>query len=150
VHTSRWPAASSDADFSPYLAGRPEASAEMFWRFAELARLPGPATFELQDKVVVLSGTQRIYGSVRILSTGLGEHLNLGRRVADQRIVKVENLTRNVIFHRCRVSSMSDLDDEFGRWLAEAHAIGDGDHSSRTAVAAALQEPRPDAAPCPP
>jgi hypothetical protein len=38
---SRWPVASCDADFSPYLAGMPEASVAMFGRFIDLARAAG-------------------------------------------------------------------------------------------------------------
>jgi hypothetical protein len=126
VHTSRWPAASNDADFSPYLAGKPEASIEMFWRFVELARTSGPVTFELQNGIIVLCGTQRIFASVRVLSSGLRGGLNLTRRLTDRRIGKVGNLTQSVISHGYRVGSMSDLDEEFGRWLAEARAVGDG------------------------
>ena len=60
MRKSRWPVASSDADFFPYLDGMPATSVELFWRFVELARAPGPVTFELQTKVIVLSGTRRI------------------------------------------------------------------------------------------
>ena len=48
------------------------------------------------------------------------------RRLADRRIGKVENPTKNVVFHLYLVSSMSDLDEEFGQWLAEARAVGNG------------------------
>jgi hypothetical protein len=72
-------------------------------------------TFELQKQVIVLCGTRRIYASVRALSRGLAGHLNLRRRLADRRIGKVENLTKNVVFHRYFVSSMPDLDEEVGQ-----------------------------------
>lgn len=42
-------------------------------------------------------------------------HLNLRRRLADRRIGKVENLTKNVVFHHYFVSSMPDLDEEVGQ-----------------------------------
>jgi hypothetical protein len=61
VRKSLWPVASSEADSSPYLDRMPETSAEMFWRFIELAHATGPVTFELQNKVIVLSGTRRIF-----------------------------------------------------------------------------------------
>jgi Domain of unknown function (DUF5655) len=125
---SRWPAASSDADFAPYLAGKPDTSVELFWRFVELARTPGPVTFELQNGIIVLCGTKRIFASVRVLDNGLGGGLNLTRRLTDRRVRKAGNLTQSVISHRYFVSSMSDLDEEFARWLAEARAVGDGAH----------------------
>ncbi len=39
---NRWPVASGDAGFAPYLDGRPEASVAMFGRFIDLARAAGP------------------------------------------------------------------------------------------------------------
>ena len=66
-----------------------------------------------------------------VLRGGLGGHLNLTRRLADRRIGKTENLTSDVVFHRYLVSSMSDLDEEFGQWLAEARAVGNGAHPAR-------------------
>lgn len=55
---SRWPAASGDAGFAPYLAGKPATSVALFWRFTELARGAGPVIFELQNGPVILRGTQ--------------------------------------------------------------------------------------------
>jgi hypothetical protein len=43
---NQWPVASCDADFAPYLAGKPEASVALFGRFVELARAAGPVIFE--------------------------------------------------------------------------------------------------------
>jgi len=37
------------------------------------------------------------------------------------------------INHVYRVRSLSDLDAEFGEWLAEAHDVGDGGHLARPA-----------------
>ena len=74
---ARWPVASSDADFAPYLDGRPEASVAMFGRFIDLARAAGPVIFELQNGPVVLRGTRRIFASARIVDAGLAGHINL-------------------------------------------------------------------------
>jgi energy-coupling factor transporter ATP-binding protein EcfA2 len=127
----RWPVASCDADFAPYLAGRPEASVAMFGRFIDLARAAGPVIFELQNGPVVLRGTRRIFASVRVADTGLAGHINLTRPVGDRRIRKAEALTKTVVFHPYLATSMSDLDATFGRWLAEARAVGDGTHLTR-------------------
>jgi hypothetical protein len=124
--TSRWPVASSDADFAPYLAGAPEASAAMFARFLGLARAAGPVTFELQRGVIVLRGTRRIFASVRITCAGLAGHINLTRQVTDPRLGKTEPLTKTLIYHAYRVTSLSELDQVFAEWLAEAQAVGDG------------------------
>ena len=133
MRESRWPVASSDADFVPYLAGKPEASVALFGRFISLARAAGPLTFELQNGLVVLCGTRRIFASVRVVDAGLAGGLNLMRPLSDRRIRKTEQFTKRLVLNAYRVTSMSDLDDRFGQWLAEARAIGDGAHLSRAA-----------------
>jgi hypothetical protein len=125
---TRWPVASGDEDFAPYLAGRPEASVAMFGRFIGLARAAGPVTFELQNGPVVLRGTRRIFASVRAADSGLAGHINLMRHLSDRRIGKTEEFTKSLVYNAYRVTSMSDLDDTFAQWLAEARAIGDGAH----------------------
>jgi hypothetical protein len=128
VRRSRWRAAIDDDDFAPYLAGKPAASTEMFWRFLELARSAGPATFELQHGPIVLCGTRRIFASVRVLDAGLRGHLNLLRSVEDRRVARVSQQTQTLMHLVYRVRSLADLDDEFGQWLAEARDVGDGVH----------------------
>ena len=128
MRDGRWKVASGDADFAPYLTGQPAASAEMFLRFVEMARACGPVIFELQNGRVVLRGSRRIFASVRARKQGLDGHINLARSVADRRFRKVEMFTKRLYFHRYGVTSMDDLDEEFGRWLCEARAIGDGSH----------------------
>jgi Domain of unknown function (DUF5655) len=128
MRDGRWEVASGDADFAPYLADQPAASAEMFMRFIEMARACGPVTFELQNGRVVLRGTRRIFASVRARKQGLDGHINLARSVADRRFRKVEMLTKRLYFHRYGVTSLSELDEQFGRWLCEAREIGDGSH----------------------
>ena len=51
---------------------------------------------------------------------------NLPRRISDRRFSKTEDLTRRLAFHRFRLTSLADLDEEFAGWLAEARAAGDG------------------------
>jgi hypothetical protein len=121
-----WPVASRDSDFDSYLAGMPEASVRMFRRFVDMARTSGPVTFELQNGPIALRGTRRIFASVRVLDNGLRGHLNLMRRVNDPRLVKVEALTKSLLYHGYLLTSISDLNAEFQRWLDEAHSVGDG------------------------
>jgi hypothetical protein len=127
----RWPVASRDSDFHPYLAGMPAASVRMFRRFVDMARATGPVIFELQDGPIVLRGTRRIFAGVRVLDHGLQGRLNLMRRVEDPRLVKAEANAKTLVSCHYLLTSISDLDDEFQRWLNEAHAVGDGAHLLR-------------------
>lgn len=126
--TGRWPVASRDSDFDPYLAGLPAASVRMFRRFVDMARASGPVIFELQNGPVVLRGTRRIFAGVRVLDRGLAGRLTMMRRVADPRLVTAGANAKTLFSYHFSVTSIADLDDEFQRWLDEAHAVGDGAH----------------------
>jgi hypothetical protein len=128
MRSSRWKSASSDADFGPYLAGMPQTSVVLFRRFIDLARACGLVTFELQPDRIVLCGSRRIFASVQITETGIRGRLNLPRRLTDPRIGGVEPLTKRLYLHRYAITTASDLDQEFGTWLCEALAVGDGAH----------------------
>jgi hypothetical protein len=128
MRKSRWPAATSDADFDPYLTGLPPGTHQMFRRFVELARSCGPTTFELQTGPIVLCGSRRIFASVTPRHDGLAGHLVLSREAQDPRFTKVEPLTKRLHFHAWRIGSAEQLDDTFLALLDEAHAVGDGDH----------------------
>ena len=107
---ARWPVASSDADFAPYLAGRPEASVAMFGRFIDLARAAGPVIFELQNGPVVCRDPAYFrVGPYRV--AGLAGHINLMRHVTDRRIRKTEAFTASLVFDAYLITSMSDLND---------------------------------------
>lgn len=126
-----WPVAFRDSDFDPYLAGMPETSVRMFRRFVDMARASGPVIFELQNGPIVLRGTRRIFAGVRVLDHGLEGRLNLMRRVGNPRLVKLDANAKTLVSYRYSLTSISDLDEEFQRWLDEAHAVGDGAHLSR-------------------
>jgi hypothetical protein len=109
----------------------PEVSVRMFRRFAEMARASGPVIFELQNRPIVLRGTRRIFAAVRVVDRGLAGRLNLMQRVTDPRLVRAEANVKTLVSYRFLLTSISDLDDEFQRWLDQAHAVGDGAHLMR-------------------
>jgi hypothetical protein len=123
-----WPVASHDSDFDPYLDGMPQASVRMFRRFVDMSRASVPVIFELQNGPIILRGARRIFATVRVLDRGLAGRLNLMGHVADPRLVKAEANAKTLVSYRFSLTSISDLDDEFQRWLDEAHAVGDGAH----------------------
>jgi hypothetical protein len=128
MRTSRWPAATSDADSDPYIAGASDSTKELFRRFIATARSCGPVTFELQNGPIVLCGSRRIFASVVAGPERLSGHLVLAREVQDARINKVEPLTKRLYFHGWKISSLDALDGTFRELLGEARAIGDGAH----------------------
>jgi hypothetical protein len=98
----------------------------MFTVVIAAARDSGQAALEVLDKQVVLHGSRRIFGSVRISGRGLRGHLNLPVPIADTRLTKVEPLTKTIWFHRFVLSSPAELDETFLGWVRQATAIGQG------------------------
>lgn len=125
MRTTRWKVAQHDSDFEPYLAKMPVATVEMFHRFISMARACGPVTFELQNGPVVLPGARRIFASVRPNEHGLSGHLNMLEQITDPRIVRVDQLTKRILFHTFRIGSTNELDDEFKEWLCVAWTVGE-------------------------
>jgi hypothetical protein len=74
---------------------------------------------------------RRIFAGVRVLDRGLTGRMNMMRQVEDSRLVKAEANAKNLVSYHYSVTAISDLDDEFQRWLDEAHAVCDGAHLLR-------------------
>lgn len=65
--------------------------------------------------------------SVRVRPRGLHGRIVLARQLpAGGRIRKTEELTKTLYFHSYVVSSIDDLDAEFGQLLCEGRHVGDG------------------------
>ena len=128
----RWPTASKDSDFDPYLVGRPDTDRQLFRRFIDMTQACGPVTFELQRPPVVLRGSRRIFGAITVTDRGLQGYLVLPRKLTDPRIRKVDPLTQRLFMNRFVIASDAELDDAFGRWLGEARAVGTGARTSPT------------------
>ena len=60
--------------------------------------------------------------------SSLDGHFDLQRQLSDPRIRCASPYTRRLYVHHFRVRSLDELDDEFGRWIAEAYAVGQGAH----------------------
>lgn len=123
----RWPVASSDEDFRRIPVGCAARCCPDVLAFIGLARDCGAVTFELQRSRVVLRGSKRIFGSVRVSARGLAGHVNLARRIPPSGLIrKVEPLTKTLSFHAFAVSAIDDLDAAFALLLCEARDVGDG------------------------
>lgn len=122
----RWPVALSDADLAPLLDGAPPTVVTSFGRFVALVRSCGDPVFEIQRDRLVLRGTRRIFASAAAGRTALAGHLNLPRRLDDQRFSRTGQLTRRLYIHHYLVTDPADLDQTFATWLTEAYHVGNG------------------------
>lgn len=125
--SGRWPVATDEEDFAEHLAGAELTAIRMFWRFIELARACGPTTFELQRSLIVLRGgkrSSRRSGSGRPVCMGTSSWRASCLLAGES--ARPKGLTKKLYFHSYVISSIDDLDAEFGQLLCEGRHVGDG------------------------
>lgn len=111
-----------------HLRGQPEQIVALYNCFIGLAESCGPFSYSVTKTAITLKGTRRGFAGVTPRRGSLSGYLDLQRRVEDPRIQRSTPYTKRLFVHRFRVVDLSELDDEFGRWLAEAYAVGAGAH----------------------
>jgi Domain of unknown function (DUF5655) len=111
-----------------HLQDKPALVVALYRRFIELAEECGPFTYAVAKTAVTLRGSRRGFAGAALTTKALDGHLDLQRQVSDPRIRRSSPYTRRLFVHHFRVSSLDELDDEFGLWVAEAYAVGQGAH----------------------
>ena len=111
-----------------HLAAGTDDSRALYRRFVELAEDCGPFTYAVSKSAITLKGTRRGFAGVRLGASGMGGYLDLQREVTDPRITRSEPYTKRLFVHHFTVVSVDEMDDEFAGWLAEAYAVGAGEH----------------------
>jgi Domain of unknown function (DUF5655) len=111
-----------------HLQDKPAYVVALYHRFIQLAEACGPFDYAVAKTAVSLKGSRRGFAGAVPTRTSLDGHLDLQRQVSDPRIRRSSPYTRRLFVHHFRVRSLDELDDEFGRWIAEAYAVGQGAH----------------------
>jgi hypothetical protein len=112
-----------------HLRDKPAAAVAMFHRFVELIERCGPFTYAVSKTTVTFKGSSRGFAGARPTTRGLlSGYFDLQRAVDDDRITNVTPYTGRLFVHRFSVSSIDQLDDDFGALLGEAYRVGAGDH----------------------
>lgn len=111
-----------------HLQDKPEQVVALYHRFIELATACGPFTYAVAKTAITLKGSRRGFAGLKPRKVSLDGYLDLQRRVEDPRILRSGSYTKRLFVHQFRVVALSELDDEFARWLEEAHAVGEGEH----------------------
>jgi hypothetical protein len=113
-----------------HLEGKPEQVVALYNRFIELAEACGPFVYSVAKTAITLKGSRRGFAGATPRQSSLTGYLDLQRRVADPRITRSSPYTKRLFVHHFRVVALEELDDEFGAWLCEAYAVGQGAHLS--------------------
>lgn len=58
-------------------------------------------------------------------------YFDVQRQISDPRIGNVAPYTQRLFVHHFRIDRPDQLDDTFASWLAEAYAVGAGEHLAR-------------------
>ena len=58
----------------------------------------------------------------------LDGHVVLARRVEHPRFRRIETFSARNHLHHCRLSVLTDIDEDFDNWLREAYAVGQQRH----------------------
>jgi hypothetical protein len=111
-----------------HLAAASDESVALYHRFLELAEACGPFTFAVSKSAITLKGTRRGFAGIRLRGPGAVGYLDLQRRITDPRITRSDPYTKRLFVHQFSVVAVDEMDDEFAGWLAEAYAVGAGEH----------------------
>lgn len=112
-----------------HLRDKPADGVAMYHRFIELVERCGPFTYAVSKTTITLKGTRRGFAGAR--PTGRGElagYFDLQRSVGDPRVISVSPYTARLFVHQFRISTLDELDDDFGALLCEAYQVGAGAH----------------------
>lgn len=89
----------------------------------------GPVTLSVAKSAITFKGVRRGFAGARPKKNGLDGYLDLMRPLAgDPRILRSTPYTKRLFVNHYRVTSEDDLDATFRGWVAEAYAVGRGDH----------------------
>ena len=115
-----------------HLQGKSEHVVAFYDRFIGLAAACGPFVYAVAKTAITLKGSRRGFAGVTPRQSSLTGYLELQRRVVDPRIQRSSPYTKHLFVHRFKIVALEDLDDEFGAWLCEAYAVGQGAHLGAT------------------
>ena len=111
-----------------HLQGKPDQIVALYDRFIELAEACGPFACSVAKTAITLKGSRRGFAGAKLTQSSLTGYLDLQRRVTDPRITRSSPYTKRLFVHRFKVVALEELDHEFGAWLCEAYAVGQGAH----------------------
>jgi len=84
----------------------------------------GPVTVNVNKTRISFQGRARFASVNRVTRDGLACHVWLKRRLDSPRFTRIEHLPPGDYVHHFKLTDAAELDEEMGRWLAEAYEVG--------------------------
>jgi hypothetical protein len=101
----------------------------LYHAVATLIAEQGPVTLSVSKTTITFKGARRGFAGARPTKHGVQGYLDLTRSLAgDPRIRRASPYTKHLFVNAYRITSEADLDATFRQWIAEAYAVGRGDH----------------------
>jgi hypothetical protein len=117
----------SNVRLESHFAGKSEEVREMFDALTAMIRNCGTVKV-LPEKTRIAFQVRMSFIAVQVRRNYLIGHFVLARRIEHPRFLRVETFSPRNHLHAFRLDSLSDLDDEFARWVREAYAVGEQKH----------------------
>jgi hypothetical protein len=111
-----------------HLTAKPDLVRDLYRRFIDLVEACGPFTYNVTKTAISLKGTRRGFAGAKPKRQTLDGFLDLQHVVRDPRIVRSSPYTRRLYVHQFRLSSTTQLDEQFASWVQEAYDVGAGAH----------------------
>jgi Domain of unknown function (DUF5655) len=100
----------------------------LFERFRALVDRCGPTTLRVTKTAITFKGVRRGFGGARPHPSWLSGYLDLQREAAHPTIRWVAPYTKRLYVHHFRVTDSGQMDEAFAGLVAEAYAVGAGEH----------------------
>ena len=102
----------------------------LFNAVSEAIRAIGPVRV-LPEKTRIAFQVRMSFAQVTPRRQWLDGHVVLARRLESPRFRKIETFSPRNHVHTFRIHDVSEIDDEFRAWLAEAYRVGEQQHLGR-------------------
>lgn len=110
-------------DLDQHFAGTDPMVRATFDRVLEAVEALGPVTV-LAEKTRIALHVRMSFAAFTPRGRWLTGHLVLARRIESARFTRIETYSPRNVVHAFRLTSPSDVDDEFTGWLEEAYRVG--------------------------
>jgi len=114
-----------------HLAGKPVPVVDLYHRFEALVAACGPFYHDPVPQQIGFQGERRIFAGVNLTEQSLNGYLDLTRALADPRIRHTSPYTKRLFVNHFRIADPAQLDAGFAAYVAEAYAVGQGQHLPR-------------------
>ena len=111
-----------------HLDAAPPKVLALFERFRALVDMCGPTTLQVTKTAISFKGVRRGFAGARPHPSWLGGYLDLQREAAHPTIRSVAPYTKRLYVHHFRVTDVGQMDEDFAGLVAEAYAVGAGEH----------------------